>query len=184
MSKLRIYYQHLHFKGTKQGLSWETHFILILTQCKMGAKSVHIELSFILSLHSLWIKEECVLLKLFFLMLLFSPFYTQAVWRWFRFETGLCCLWEKKWLWFQDGTNALLCQTFKTQPLWVLHLFIRKNKLNVSIKPSENNLCLKAQGSSVLSFMWSIPHVFAWSLAGFWFVNGRILSSSSSSPLV
>lgn len=26
MSKRRIYYQHLHFKGSKQGLSWETQF--------------------------------------------------------------------------------------------------------------------------------------------------------------
>lgn len=36
MSKRRIYYQHLHFKGSKQGLSWETQFHDTPTILKSG----------------------------------------------------------------------------------------------------------------------------------------------------
>lgn len=38
MSKRGIYYQHLHFKGSKQGLSWETQFLDTPTTQSLGQK--------------------------------------------------------------------------------------------------------------------------------------------------
>ena len=40
MSKRRIYYQHLHFKGSKQGPSWETQFHETPTIQSLGQKTI------------------------------------------------------------------------------------------------------------------------------------------------